>query len=278
MKIIVEKEMPLIAALALLAPDSSRSTLRSWLKQERVTIDDHITRNGSSVVVAGQAVMVSAKKQQLPHGLTLLYEGAGFVIVDKPAGLLSVATDKEKERTAYTILKKIFTPRKVHVVHRLDRETSGVMVFGLGEKSRDGLKKLFKSHDIERRYRAIVEGHVTQKRGTWRSYLYEDANYMMHTTQDKKRGQLAITHYAVVASYKEYTLLDITLKTGKKNQVRVHCQAAGYPIAGDEKYGAVSDPYNRLCLHAYTLAFRPPGGEKVKQYSSPIPFSDMAHA
>lgn len=261
----------LLEALGHLSPNSSKTTLRSWLKEGRVAINGKPQKVGSTPVTTGQTVTVSAKTRVLDDGLRIIYEDDHIVAIDKPEGMLSVSTDFEKGHTAHALLKKKFRPRRVYVVHRLDQDTSGVMIFALNEKTKDLLKKTFEKHDIERSYTAIIEGHLDDDKGTWECLLAEDANYFVHKTNNPEKGKLAITHYEVEAKNEKFSRLKLTLETGRKNQIRVHCQLAGHPIVGDNKYDAVENPIRRLCLHAHLLAFTHPITKKQLRFESPVP-------
>lgn len=271
MKYIVPKEITLLEALSLASPDSSMSTLRSWLKQERVLVDEEVVKIGTKMLRKGQTVSVSRKDRPIESGLKILFEDRHLVVVDKPSTLLSVSTAFEEGDTAHAILKRKYRPKRVYVVHRLDQDTSGVMMFALSEEAMTKLKNTFEKHDIERKYDAIIEGHLAEEKGTWQSYLYEDENYFVHETMDKKKGQLAISHYTVIGKSKKYSWLAVTLETGKKNQIRVHCRSAGTPVVGDKKYGAQGNPIKRLGLHAYFLSFRHPITGKKMSFESPAP-------
>lgn len=271
MQKIVQEQKSLLTILSQMAPDSSKTTLRSWIKEGRITVDDEVIKRGDTDVAKGQKVAILSKKPHVEHKLSIIYEDDHLVAIDKPTGMLSVATAFEKQETAYSLLKNHYAPRKVQVVHRIDQDTSGVMLFALSDKGYEGLKGLFESHDIERSYCAIVEGRVAQHQGTWQSYLYEDANYVVHSSQNPAKGIIAITHYQVVAATPHYSRLLLRLETGRKNQIRVHCQEHGHPIVGDKKYGATSDPVKRLCLHAASLAFIHPVTGKVLSFVSPVP-------
>lgn len=273
MKWIAKEKTPMLDALAMMAPDCSKTTLRSWLKEKRVLVDGEIAPANLEVIEAGQTISLAQKVRYLPEQIQLLYHDKYIIVIDKPETILSVSTDFEKKMTAHSILKNEFRPAKVHVVHRLDQDTSGVMLFALSEEAQQGLKNDFEKHNIERCYNAIVEGHLSESEGTWRSYLYEDKNYVVHSTQDKAKGSLAVSHYKVLGQTRKYTWLEVQLETGKKNQIRVHCMDAGHPVAGDKKYGAATDPIKRLCLHACYLAFRHPITKKMMSFKSPLPES-----
>lgn len=271
MKYIASFDIPLIEALAQLSPQSSKNTLRSWIKEGRVQVNEIPVKNASLTVLKDQVVTVGQRKKIIRPGMPILYEDQDLVVIDKPSGLLSVATAFEKGETVHALLKAHYHPRKVFVVHRLDQDTSGVMVFALNEEACNRLKDLFEVHEIERAYTAIVEGQFSLPAGTWQSYQYEDSQYHVHETEDESKGRLAITHFQRIAPSKRYTWLQLRLETGRKNQIRVHCQSAGHPVVGDKKYGALSNPLKRLCLHAHLLAFQHPFTKKYLRFESPVP-------
>lgn len=271
MKLVAKENMSLMEALGELSPQSSKTTLRSWIKEGRVNVDGLPVKKGDVTILEGQQVELGSRPRFAQAGVRILYDDQHLVIIDKPSGILSVSTAFEKGETAHAFLKAKYKPRRVHVVHRLDQDTSGVMLFAFTEQLRDSIKKTFEKHEIDRIYYAVVEGSLTEEAGTWKSYLYEDANYFVHSTQDIRKGVLAVTHYKVKARSRQYTLLELKLETGRKNQIRVHCQAAGHPVAGDKKYGAKTNPLKRLGLHAHLLGFKHPVTGKDMSFESPIP-------
>jgi tRNA pseudouridine32 synthase/23S rRNA pseudouridine746 synthase/23S rRNA pseudouridine1911/1915/1917 synthase len=270
MKITVQNDAPLLDILALLAPESSKNTHRSWVKEGRILIDSSPAQQTGTLVLKGQIVELTQRKRTIKPGIHVLYEDRDLVIVNKPAGLLSVATAFEKETTLHELLKAHYRSRKVCVVHRLDQETSGVMVFALNQPACERLKDIFEAHAIKRAYTAIVEGELPGS-GTWESFQYEDKRYRVHETEDRNRGKLAITHYRSDAVSRRYSWLTLHLETGRKNQIRVHCASAGHPVVGDKKYGAKSNPVKRLCLHAHLLAFQHPFSRKHLDFHVPEP-------
>lgn len=271
MKYTVTAPMTLIEALAELSPESSKTTLRSWLKEGRVTVDGELAKLAAVLVREGQEVALGTRPRFIKGGIRILFEDRHLVVIEKPAGLLSVATNFETTDTAHAILKNHYHPKRVFVVHRLDQDTSGVMLFALTEEARDALKTTFEEHNIERAYTALVEGYVKPPTGTWQSYVYEDEAYVVHSTSDTEKGRLAITHYKVLSANKRYSTLILNLETGRKNQIRVHCQDAGCPIVGDKKYGAKTNPLKRLCLHAHLLAFTHPITKQQMRFDSAAP-------
>jgi len=270
MKYILQEDETVLEALQKMAPDSSKTTLRSWLKDERIALDRQTVKIGSTPALIGQMLTLGAKPQ--PGKINIVYQDSHIVAVEKPAGLLSVSTHYENQKTIHSFLKEIHRPLPVYPVHRLDRETSGVMLFALSEEARDNLKDLFEAHDIKRQYEALVEGHLEPNKGLWKSYLYEDNNYMVHSTDEHQRGRKAITHFEVIATRKKTTHVTFTLETGRKNQIRVHCQDAGHAVLGDKKYGPCSIPCKRLCLHATLLELRHPITGKWLSFRSASPF------
>ena len=268
-----QENEPVLNILIKIAPDSSKTTLRSWIKEGRVTVDEQVVTRADHVVSKGQKVSINNRQHYVDRKLHILYEDSHLVAIEKPEGLLSVATTFEKQETAHSLLKKHYYPRKVQVVHRIDQDTSGVMLFALSDVGYKGLKALFESHDIERSYCAIVEGDVVPTKGTWKSYVYEDANYVVHSSQNPEKGSVAITHYRVASVSPRYSRLILTLETGRKNQIRVHCQDCNHSIVGDKKYGSTIDPIKRLCLHAASLAFTHPVTGKTLEFISPTPES-----
>lgn len=263
--------LSLIERLQQLYPDSSKTQLKSWIAEGRVLLDGRVATRGDVQLAAESAVSLKQRVRRIGGDIAILYEDAHLVAIDKPSGLLSVATAFTQEKTAHAYLKEAYYPRTVEVVHRLDQDTSGVMLFALSAKGCEGLKALLEKHDIERVYYALVEGVVTPSTGTWQSYLIEDAQYVVKSTQDKDFGKLAITHYRVLATRAPYSWLELRLETGRKNQIRVHAQEAGHPVVGDKKYGSHHNPLKRLCLHAHRFGCVHPVTGKPFLVMSPPP-------
>jgi 23S rRNA pseudouridine1911/1915/1917 synthase len=257
--------MELIKYLKEKFPDSSGRALRLWLIHGRISVDGHIVRD-ARFIVPKEGVVALLKKEpeekELPLNVKILFEDEHLVVIHKPAGLLSVEANYTKELTAHTVLKQHYKNGRVFVVHRLDRETSGLLLFALSFEAMEGLKEQLKNHEIKREYRAFVEGCVQENQGTWRSYLLEDKNYQMHVTSNPSLGKLAITHFTVLKRLPHNTLLKVELETGRKNQIRVQAQHAGHPIVGDKKYGAETGTLNRLGLYAHSLSFVHPITQK----------------
>lgn len=210
-----------------------------------------------------------------PKGLTILYEDRDIIVIDKSAGLLTVKAMYEKERTAHHILtnyirKGSFKSKKqLFVVHRLDRDTSGVLIFAKSIEAKENLKLQWKN--VRKKYAAVVHGVLKEKNGTITSYLAENEDYEVFSVRDSRKGELAITRYQVIKEAKKFSLLEIELLTGKKNQIRVHFSEKGHPIVGDNKYGKKGEPKSRLALHSHHLTFRHPHSGKELTFEAELP-------
>ena len=209
--------------------------------------------------------------------LNIVYEDDDIVVVNKGYGLLSMGNDKVKEGTAYSILKeyiKWVDPRqKIFIVHRLDRDTSGLMMFAKNVHAKEAMQHNWNNMVLNRTYVAVVEGNVETDEGTIQTYLAENSKFEVYVTENPDEGQLAITRYKVLQRKNGYTLMELELDTGRKNQIRVHMKHLGHPITGDRRYGAKSSPIHRLALHARTLRFVHPITRREMNFSTPIPIS-----
>ncbi len=266
-----EKNASLLDILQEMAPDSSKNTLRTWLQSGRVTVDGQLSDRANREIQAGQKVQIGTKVTFIRGSLRILHDDDHIVVLEKPEGLLSVATDFETKATVHAMLKRQFHNRRVYPVHRLDRETSGVMLFAYTEQARDHLKSQFEQHTIHKAYYAIVEREMPLGNGKWESYLEEDDFYFVKTTNDSVKGKLAITHYQVLKAERNRSLLLLNPQSGRKNQLRVHCSEAGHPIVGDKKYKAATNPIKRVCLHAQKITFAHPASGKKMTFSAPVP-------
>ena len=162
---------------------------------------------------------------------------------------------------------------KLFIVHRLDQHTSGLMVFAKTMQAKDGLQHNWNNMVRRRQYVCVVEGKLDPAEGTVKSYLAENSKFLVYSTDDPKEGKPAMTHYSTIKSANGYTLAEVELETGRKNQIRVHMSDLGHPIAGDRRYGAKTSPIHRLALHARTLVFIHPITRKLMEFETPIPAS-----
>ena len=196
----------------------------------------------------------------------IIFEDAHLIVIEKRAGLLSIATETEREKTAYSLLsehvKRAHSRNRIFVIHRLDRETSGLMMFAKNQEVQAALQGDWAESVLERTYVAVVEGQPTKPQGTVTSWLKENKSLQMISSPTPNNGQKAVTHYRLLQGGSKYSLMELTLETGRKNQIRVHMQDLGHSVVGDKKYGAANNPIRRLALHAQVLAFRHPVTEQ----------------
>jgi 23S rRNA pseudouridine1911/1915/1917 synthase len=278
MRRIVTTETGLLEFLGEMYPDSSKTTLRQLLQAGRVRINGEVQKDAKWPLDRDDRVEVLAKSdaRSLPPGLTIAHEDTDVIVVIKANGLLTVATERERENTAQAYLNTYLGARgeeRIHVVHRLDRETSGVLVFAKNFHARERLKEQFAEHSVDRLYVAIVEGAVQPSEGTIRSNLLERKDLHMQSVDAHPDAKLAITHYRTIAASDAYSVLEVTLETGRKNQIRAHLSEAGHPVAGDQFYGAKTNPLHRLGLHAKLLGFQHPTTGKRMTFTAPLPKS-----
>jgi len=267
----VTEEALLMEFLIAQLPNKSRDNIKSLLRNKQVWVGDQIVSQFNHQLQKGQTVKVSGSRSRSEKkftDFTIVFEDEYLIVTDKSAGLLSIATGSDKTHNAYRMLSDYVKTQdrknKIFIVHRLDRETSGLMVFAKNEEVKKLLQENWNGEETQKSYVALVEGKVEKPEGTIVSYLFEDKVYRMHSSQDPKKGQKAITNYRMVESNANFSLLQVDIETGRKNQIRVHMQEMGHSIVGDKKYGAFSSPIRRLGLHAQKLRFvHPVTGEKL---------------
>lgn len=274
----VSENAELMQFLMQQLPHKSRNNIKSLLGKKQVLVDGKMISQYNHPLSPGQVVEISRTRmspEQKFKEYTIVFEDDDIIVIDKQAGLLSIATKDEKRATAYSLLsnhvKKQDKSNKIFIVHRLDRETSGLMLFAKNEAVKRTLQEDWNETVLERTYIAVVEGNVEKPEGTIVSYLVEDKVFRMHSTQNPSKGQKAITHYSVLKKSKGLSLLKVNLETGRKNQIRVHMQDLGHSVIGDKKYGATVSPIKRLGLHAQQISFiHPTTGDKLN-FESKIP-------
>ena len=266
----------LLEALQAKFPDSSKTSLRQMLQGGRVRVNGEVEKDAKRPIGDDEVVDIVSKAvaRQLPPGLVILHEDTEVIVVLKSHGLLTVATERERESTAQAYLNDYLRAQRaerIHVVHRLDRDTSGVLVFAKTFHARERLKEQFAEHSAERLYVAIVEGAIDPPRGTIRSHLFERRDLKMVSVEPRPEAKLAVTHYRTVRTNAQYSMLEVTLETGRKNQIRAHLSEAGHPVIGDRMYGATTNPIDRLGLHAKLLGFVHPTSGKKMTFTAPLP-------
>lgn len=278
MELTVTEPARLLDFLLLRLSGKSRNNVKSLLAHKEVLVDGAVVTQYDHELHAGQVVSIarpSGRVQKPDSGLDIIYEDSDLIVINKPAGLLSIATEKEKELTAYHLLtdyvRSANPKNRVFAVHRLDRDTSGVLMVAKNEEMKLALQDNWSELVSVRGYMAVVEGQLSEKSGRIQSWLKQTKTMMMYSSGKAGDGLEAITNYRVIKENTGYSLLDIQLETGRKNQIRVHMKDLGHPVAGDKKYGAKTNPLKRLGLHAYQLELRHPFSHEVMCFEAKTP-------
>lgn len=258
----------------------SRNNIKHLLSNKQVLLDgspvsqfDFMLAKGDIVQISKQPVhkTVKEKKSDLPE---IIYEDDEMVVINKPSGLLSISNEKEISKTAFRIMQDYVCLKKpknrIYVVHRIDKETSGVLVFIKNEKLRNALQLHWNDYVKTRKYIAIVEGKMPESTGKIVTWLKKSETNLMYSSKSKQ-GQKSITNYKVIKDNGRFSMLEVDIDTGRKNQIRVHLKESGHTIVGDNKYGPALDPLNRLGLHAYILEFEHPFNHKIYSFKAKIP-------
>lgn len=274
----VDSDGPLLEYLIRILPQKSRSRLKAVLKERQVLVNGRPVTQFDHMLHKGQRLEVQWEKAATPppmQGLQIIFEDQDIIVVNKPAGLLTVATDKEKRRTAYAILSNYVKTQdpenKIFIVHRIDRETSGLLLFARNEKIKHQIQQTWEQTISKRTYIAVVEGEVSENEGTVTSWLAESKALKVYSSQNPQHGQKSITHFRKLRANSSYSLIQLNLETGRKHQIRVHMQDLGHPIVGDTKYGSGEKPIGRLALHAQVLAFTHPKTGELCSFETPVP-------
>jgi 23S rRNA pseudouridine1911/1915/1917 synthase len=274
----VTESTELLKFLFASMPEKSRAAVKSILERGLVSIDGEIVTQFNHPLAAGQDVEIrraGEAGQGTGRGVKIVFEDAHLIVIEKRAGLLSIGTDLEREKTAYSLLsehvKRSNSHNRIFVLHRLDRETSGLMMFAKSQAVQQALQDDWQEAVLERIYLAVVEGRLKEPQGIITSWLTENKSLIMRSSATPNEGQKAMTHYRVLKTSPQCSLVELTLETGRKNQIRVHMQDLGHSVVGDEKYGARLNPIHRLGLHAHVLAFRHPITGKTLRFESPVP-------
>ncbi len=316
-KFTVEHPASLLPYLYELFPAQSRTGVKNMLSKGQILVNgksctafDRPLSPGDTLTVLPKGISIAratrsqAREAVEKAGVKILFEDPYYLVVDKPAGMLTISTARgsaagrgRRETTLYALLNEYVkvnarmqrkedliagvapdrSTAKVWIVHRIDKGTSGVLVFAKTERAKDLLQSKWKDLVLERKYLAFLEGRMEQRKGAIQSWLVENGKslVMQSFPEEVPDGQLAITHYKVLGNFRRgqhpYTQVEFSLETGRKNQIRVHAQDLGHPIAGDRKYGAGTDPVRRLALHAATLALRHPFTNRTVRFTSPLP-------
>lgn len=277
----------LLAFLFSTWPETKKSKIRSWLKHQAVVVNgepvtqfNHLLKPGD--VVGIRPVRYAAPKTSISSGIKVWFEDSHLIVIDKPSGLLSIASNAEEEKTAYFLLTNYLRGNhsrgreRVWIVHRLDKETSGLMVFAKTPEAKEFLQGHWDA--VEKHYEAVIGGRLQNKEGVMECDLDESNKFKVRIAKASALTRHAITHYKVLSEGSRTSLIHLRLETGRRHQIRVQLAAEGCPIIGDEKYGATSDPAGRLGLHATFLKFPHPATREEMRFSSPLPKALRVHA
>lgn len=268
----------LLSAVSKILSDHTPTKIKSMLRHDQFAINgtpcsqfDREVKAGDEIAINFDQAFATFKNQRLE----LVYEDDDILVVNKGYGLLSMGTDRVKDGTVYSLMRayvKTHDPRMhVFIIHRLDRDTSGLMMLAKSIEAKEALQHNWNNMVLSRKYVAVLEGELETDEGVVKSYLAENSKFEVYSTNDPNEGQLAITNYKVLRRGRGMTLVEVELDTGRKNQIRVHMKDLGHPIVGDRKYGAKPSPIHRLALHAQTLRFVHPITRKDMKFETPIP-------
>jgi 23S rRNA pseudouridine1911/1915/1917 synthase len=261
-------------------PETKRKQVREWLKFGSVAVNGHVVTQFDHRLKPGDQVLIRAKglaapQTKLPGGVRIRHEDDDIIVIDKPAGLLSIASPSEEEKTAYATLTDHVrrgnrqSRERVWIVHRLDRETSGLMIFAKNEAAKTTLQENWNA--AEKKYLAVVEGAPPKETGLLESHLDESNPLKVYLAKEGPDTRHALTRWRLVKKGRATALLELTLETGRRHQIRVQLSGAGWPIVGDKKYGAQTNPVRRIALHATTLRFVHPVTRREMRFDSPLP-------
>ena len=275
----VAKEALLIDFIMEKMHGISRNRAKALISNRVVLVNNAITTHPLTELVPGQVVQLDRSKHKKSFNskeLDIVFEDPYLLVIDKQPGVLSMSNNT-RQQTVQTVLNRYLEKgggrNTSHLVHRLDRDTSGLMVYAKDVQTQQSFINGWQELVTDRRYVALVEGKLEKQHGTVRSWLTEDKRFITHSSPTDNGGKYAVTHYNVLASSNGYSLVECMLETGRKNQIRVHMADLGHPLVGDAKYGSNNDSIRRLGLHAYMLCFVHPVTGKRLRFETPIPAS-----
>jgi len=273
----VEKPGKLLEWLLGNVKGESKSKIKATLKGRGIKVDNKVTTRFDYELKPGMKVSVSKTKRNdtfKSRYVKVVYEDRYLVVVEKNIGILSMAAG-HSSLNVKTVLDEYFNSSKqhcqAHVVHRLDRDTSGLMIYAKDKKTALELESDWHNTVYDRRYVAVVSGEMEDDEGTISNWLKDNKAYVTYSSQVDNGGKFAVTHFHVLDRTVDHSLVEYRLETGRKNQIRVHSADMGHPVCGDVKYGNGDDPCHRLCLHAYVLCFYHPVTHERMEFETPIP-------
>ncbi len=274
---VVREESTLMDFLAKTLHGISHNRLKDLLRGHGITVDQKLVTRHDYELKPGMKVRVSKhrRKTELDNPwIKIIYEDKDIIVIEKTVGILSMAATA-KQFCVKTILDEYFQRRHfkchAHVVHRLDRDTSGIMVYAKSIEAAQILERDWKERVFDRRYVAVVDGVMENEGGTIESWLKDNKACITYSSPTDNGGKFAITHYHRLNTSQDKTLVELRLETGRKNQIRVHMADLGHPVLGDKKYGNGHDPIHRLCLHAFRLYLYHPMTGKRMEFETPYP-------
>lgn len=274
----IDQPGTLLDILIKILSNKPRKLIKAVLRDGQVMINgksitqfDHPVKAGSQIEVCWE----KKEERKHPRELKIVFEDEHLIVINKPAGLLTIATEKEKRKTAYSMLsnyvKSEHPDNKIFIIHRLDRETSGLLLFARNEKVKLAIQNTWETTINQRTYVGVVEGALKEETGVVSSWLTESKAFRVYSSQKTGQGLYSVTNYKILQSNQYFSLVQLLLETGRKHQIRVHMQDINHPIVGDKKYGSKASPIRRMALHAMALAFtHPVTGEKC-HFETPIP-------
>lgn len=276
MEFSVNKETILIDFLIDKLGSKSKTKIKNIIKSGRIAINNKAVKNPNIVIKIGQNIKMidKANIKNKQNRFNVLYEDKFIIVAEKPAGLLSISTDSENKSTFYRFISDYVKEatngkERIFIVHRLDRDVSGVMIFAKSPEVKQFLQDNWEM--TNKVYITIVEGIPAQKEGKIESWLKENKSHFVYVSTESEDAYFSITKYKLISTRKDYSLLEIDLETGRKNQIRVQLAQIGHPVAGDIKYGAKTNPVSRICLHSHTLSIIHPITKKPLIFTSNIP-------
>jgi 23S rRNA pseudouridine1911/1915/1917 synthase len=275
----VKEEGELLTFLLENLTSKSRNNIKSLLTRKQVLVNDVVVSQYNYRLVKGDIVKITSFRNEnlAKMDLKIIFEDDYLIVIDKPVGLLSVSSDKEKEVTAFRYVNDYLRTKnpnaRAFVLHRLDKETSGVLMFAKNNELVNAMHKNWNRIVTKRIYYAVIKGKLPENSGVIRSFLHQTKTQKVYSGSKNDEGKYSETHYKYLRGNKEYSLYEVELNTGRKNQIRVHFSDLGYPIINDDKYDGPSAPVKRLGLHAHQISFVNPINKKAYTFKSPLPKS-----
>ena len=280
----VDKEIQLLQYLIEICKGQSKTSVKAYLSHGQIQVNgqnisafDYNLKRGDRLEILDKGVMVKKRRGEKDTRVNIVYEDEYLIVVDKRSGLLTMSSGAPGDVTAYSLLfdyvKRMYgRDSRIFIVHRIDRETSGLIIFAKDQRTKEKMQENWNDSIISRKYAAILEGHPAEDRGTITSWLTENPKSLkVSSSPVDNGGKKAVTHYKVLESGKHFSLAEFELETGRKHQIRVHASLLGCPVTGDRRYGASDNPAGRLALHARSITFRHPATGKVLSFDTGLP-------